>query len=229
MADEKRILVIEDEPEIVRGLTHALEFEGFQVTSASTAASGATKAIEWKPDCIILDLMLPDNNGYWVCETLRSQGVLSPIVMLTAKGQESDKVRGLEAGADDYMTKPFSVAELIARLNAIFRRQSQYDTHVQEFSIGDWNVNLQKHTLTNGKQVKRLTFYELELLRLLKDNAGEALSREEIYEKVWGGQVAPNNRTVDNFVVKLRKKLEDHQKNPRYILTVYGFGYKFVP
>jgi DNA-binding response OmpR family regulator len=185
--------------------------------------------MEWSPDCVLLDLMLPDDNGYRVCETLRGRDPIVPIIILTAKAQEADKVRGLEAGADDYVTKPFSVAELIARINAIFRRQSRMVTHEETFAIGGWTINARKHTMSRGRTTRRLTFYELEVLKLLRERAEEAVSRDELLEKVWGVTPTPTNRTVDNFIVKLRRKLEEDQKNPRHILTVYGFGYKLVP
>ena len=225
----KRILVIEDEPDIVRGLRDALEFEGFAVQARGTGATGLVAAMEWDPDCILLDLMLPDDNGYRVCELLRQRNEIVPIIMLTAKAQESDKVRGLDAGADDYVTKPFSVAELIARINAIFRRQSRMTATDETFAIGAWTVNPRKHTVSKGRVSRRLTFYELEILKLLRERSEETVSRDELFEKVWGMSAAPSNRTVDNFIVKLRRKLEEDQKSPRHILTVYGAGYKLVP
>jgi DNA-binding response OmpR family regulator len=228
-AEKKKILVIEDEPDIVRGLRDALEFEGFEVQAEGTGAEGLAAAMEWGPDCVLLDLMLPDDNGYRVCETLRSRDEVVPIIILTAKAQEADKVRGLEVGADDYVTKPFSVAELIARINAIFRRQVRLTAHDETFDIGGWSINARKHTMSRGRTTKRLTFYELEVLKLLRERADEAISRDELLEKIWGVQSSPTNRTVDNFVVKLRRKLEEDQKNPRHILTVYGYGYKLVP
>jgi DNA-binding response OmpR family regulator len=227
--DRKQILIIEDEPDIVRGLKDALEFEGFQVHSAETGDEGLALAKEAHPDCVLLDLMLPDDNGYRVCESLREIDPVVPIIMLTAKAQEADKIRGLEVGADDYVTKPFSVAELIARINAIFRRQARLSQTDETFLIGQWSINARKHTMTRGRSTKRLTFYELEVLKLLRERADEAVSRDELLEKVWGVQPSPSNRTVDNFVVKLRRKLEEDQKNPRHILTVYGYGYKLVP
>jgi DNA-binding response OmpR family regulator len=226
---KKRILVIEDEPDIVRGLKDALEFEGFEVLSKGTGAEGLIAAMEWEPDCVLLDLMLPDDNGYRVCETLRAKNDTVPIIILTAKAQESDKIRGLDAGADDYVTKPFSVAELIARINAIFRRQARMSSHADEtFAIGAWTINARKHTMSKGRASKRLTFYELEVLKLLRERSQETVSREELLDKVWGTQTT-TSRTVDNFIVKLRRKLEEDQKNPRHILTVYGLGYKLMP
>ena len=229
MSPAKKILVIEDEPDIVRGLRDALEFEGFEVHSAETGAEGLESSADVRPDCILLDLMLPDDNGYQVCETLRERDPAVPIIMLTAKAQEADKVRGLEVGADDYVTKPFSVAELIARINAIFRRQARMASVEDTFDVGAWVINMHKHTMTRGRTTKRLSFYELEVLKLLRERAQDAVSREELLDKIWGVSNAPSNRTVDNFIVKLRRKLEEDQKSPRHILTVYGFGYKLMP
>ena len=230
MTDEKKtILIIEDEPDIVRGLTDALSFEGFDIQSANTGEEGLQKAIAVPPDCVLLDLMLPDDNGYRVCETLRESYPTLPIIMLTAKAQEADKVRGLEVGADDYVTKPFSVAELIARINAIFRRQARMAAVGTMFRLGPWEVRPDKHTVAKGRTKMRLTFYEMEMLKLLRERAEQPVSREELLEKIWGVEPSTNNRTVDNFIVKLRKKLEEDQRNPRHILTVYGQGYKLVP
>ena len=230
MTDEKKtILVIEDEPDIVRGLTDALTFEGFDVVSANTGAEGLEKAAEAAPDCVLLDLMLPDDNGYRVCEALREADPTMPIIMLTAKAQEADKVRGLEVRADDYVTKPFSVAELVARINAIFRRQARMAAAGTVFRLGPWEVRPDKHTVARGRTKMRLTFYEMEMLKLLRERAEQPVSREELLEKIWGVESSPNNRTVDNFIVKLRRKLEEDQRNPRHILTVYGQGYKLVP
>jgi DNA-binding response OmpR family regulator len=226
----KRVLIVEDEPDIVRGLTDALEFEGFDVVSKGFGKDGVRVMRERGADCVILDLMLPDINGYAVCEEIRAFNPLVPIIMLTARGEESDKIRGLDAGADDYVTKPFSVAELIARINAIFRRQARMSSHTDEtFAIGQWQINARKHTMSKGRTSKRLTFYELEVLKLLREKSDETVSRDELLEKVWGVQSSPTSRTVDNFIVKLRRKLEEDQKNPRHILTVYGLGYKLVP
>jgi len=227
--EKKRILIIEDEPDIVRGLRDALEFEGFEVQARGTGAEGLIASMEWDPDCILLDLMLPDDNGYRICETVRAKNDVVPIIILTAKAQETDKIRGLDAGADDYVTKPFSVAELIARINAIFRRQARLSHSDETFAIGTWTINARKHTMSKGRSTRRLTFYELEVLKLLRERAEATVSRDELLEKVWGIQPSPTNRTVDNFIVKLRRKLEEDHKNPKHILTVYGLGYKLVP
>jgi DNA-binding response OmpR family regulator len=226
----KRILIVEDEPDIVRGLTDALEFENLDVVSTGIGKEGVRLMKDRGADCVILDLMLPDINGYQVCEDIRSFNSVVPIIILTARGQESDKVRGLDAGADDYVTKPFSVAELLARIKAIFRRLHKSGLGGEEsITIGEATVNLKKHTLTRSRKTQPLTFYEVELLKLLYERAEQPVSRDEILDKIWGIEAYPSNRTVDNFIVKLRKKIEPEHKDPRHILTVYGFGYKLVP
>lgn len=229
---KKTILIVEDEPHIVLGLRDSLEFEGFRVVSAGKGREGITLARAEAPDAIILDLMLPDMNGYAVCEELRRWNAFVPILMLTARSQEMDKIRGLDAGADDYVTKPFSVNELIARMRAIFRRaarQPGMQGPPEELTVGDAKVNLTGHTVTVRGDEQQLSFYEVELLRLLSERSGQPVSRDEILAKVWGLEASPTNRTVDNFIVKLRKKLEPSPDKPVHILTVYGFGYKLVP
>lgn len=222
------ILLIEDDPSLALGLCDTLRFEGFQVAHARTGAEGVARARERKPDCIILDLMLPDTNGYRVCEKIRSQDALVPIIMLTARSQEADKIRGLESGADDYVTKPFSVGELVARIRAMFRRLERGSRTTAEIKIGEATVDLGAQTLHRGREIIKLSFYEVQLLKLLHERAGQPVGREEILDKVWGMEAAPHNRTVDNFVVKLRKKLEPKPDEPQHILTVYGVGYRLV-
>jgi two-component system, OmpR family, alkaline phosphatase synthesis response regulator PhoP len=230
MAPRKKILLIEDEPHIVLGLTDALEFEGFSVVSASKGKDGVSMARQEHPDAILLDLMLPDTNGFKVCEELRRVDPFVPIIMLTARSQEVDKIRGLDSGADDYVTKPFSVAELIARIRAMFRRTSRPSEAASELvAIGQVKVNMTAHSVERGSKTEQLSFYEVELLRLLHERIGQPVSREEILQKVWGIEALPSNRTVDNFIVKLRKKIEKSPDRPQHILTVYGYGYKLAP
>jgi DNA-binding response OmpR family regulator len=224
----RTILVIEDEPHIVMGLRDALEFEGFRVVAAGKGKDGIALAKSEAPDAVILDLMLPDINGYAVCEELRRATPLLPIIMLTARSQELDKIRGLDAGADDYVTKPFSVNELIARMRAIFRRAARQPGAAETMRVGSAEVNLSAHTVTRKGQTHQLSFYEVELMRTLAERAGQPVSRDEILSKVWGLEASPTNRTVDNFIVKLRKKVEDAPDRPAHILTVYGYGYKLV-
>lgn len=227
---KRKILIIEDEPHIVMGLTDALEFEGFAVVSANKGKDGVNLARLEKPDAILLDLMLPDTNGFKVCEELRRWDAFVPIVMLTARSQEVDKIRGLDAGADDYVTKPFSVGELAARMRAILRRATRPTGNAPEtILIGEAEVNFTAHTVTRDGVAHQISFYEVELLRLLNERVGQPVSRDEILQKIWGLEAAPSNRTVDNFIVKLRKKVERHPDKPERILTVYGFGYKLAP
>jgi len=227
MDAKKTILVVEDEPQLALGLKDALEFEGFRVLTCGTGREGVQQAKSEHPHAVLLDLMLPDINGYQVCEEIRRSDAFVPILMLTAKSQEADKIRGLDAGADDYVTKPFSVGELVARIRAIFRR-TQRATEVQTFNVGDVSVNLSAHTLQRGSKVESLSFYEVELLRLLNERVGQPVSRDEILNKIWGLEATPTNRTIDNFIVKLRRKVERSPDKPEHILTVYGFGYKLV-
>ena len=225
----RTILLVEDDPALALGLRDTLEFEGFSVVHADRGGEGLSLALKTKPDCVILDLMLPDMNGYQICEQLRTHDAIVPIIMLTARGQEADKIRGLDAGADDYVTKPFSVGELVARIRAMFRRGAHSQGPTTRFSIGDVIVDTAAHTLTRGQEATQITFYEIELLKLLHERIGQPVSRDDILDKVWGAKSTPTNRTVDNFVVKLRKKLEPSPDKPKHILTVYGFGYKLVP
>jgi DNA-binding response OmpR family regulator len=228
MSPKKTILVIDDEPHLVMGLRDALEFEGFQVVSATKGREGISLAKAENPDAVVLDLMLPDVNGYAVCEELRRFNAFVPIIMLTARSQEGDKIRGLDAGADDYVTKPFSVGELIARIRAIFRRANRGGVSADVVEFADVKVNFGAHSVTALGKEHQLSFYEVELLRLLHERAGQPVSRDEILQKIWGLDAAPTNRTVDNFIVKLRKKIEKVPDKPAHILTVYGFGYKLV-
>lgn len=230
MSTKKTILMIEDEPHIVLGVRDALEFEGFRFLHADRGKDGVALAKQETPDAVLLDLMLPDMNGYQVCQELRRWDAFVPILMLTARSQETDKIRGLDAGADDYVTKPFGIGELIARIRALFRRANRVAEPSREtFLVGPAAIDLAAHTLSRDGEKHQLSFYEVELLRLLFERAGQPVSRDEILSKVWGLEATPSNRTVDNFIVKLRKKVEPSADKPEHILTVYGYGYKLVP
>jgi DNA-binding response OmpR family regulator len=225
----RRILVIEDEPDLVRGLRDALEFEGFEVLSSGLGREGVRLLRERGPDLVLLDLMLPDANGFSVCEEIRATHPLVPVIMLTARSQETDKIRGLEVGADDYVTKPFSIGELVARIKAIFRRLHRSSPPNEEITVGAAVIDPLKHELRRKGKTYALSFYEVELLRLLWERAGQPVPREEILEKIWGVSGNATTRSVDNFVVKLRKKIEENAAKPRHIVTIYGTGYKLVP
>jgi DNA-binding response OmpR family regulator len=224
-----RILIVEDEREMARGLKDILEFEGHEAVVAVTGKEGLAAVGRRDVDCIILDLMLPDINGYQVCQEIRRQKRTVPIIMLTAKAQDYDKIRGLEVGADDYMTKPFSVGELLARVKAVLRRTSQYAQEAGVVQVGSSIVDIKHFTVERGNKTHSLSHYEVELFKLLHENANQPVSRDVILDRVWGTENYPTNRTVDNFIVKLRKKIEQDYKNPKHILTIYGIGYKLSP
>lgn len=225
----QKILVVEDERDMVRGLKDILEFEGYEVIVAETGNEGLQAVSRKQPDCIILDLMLPDLSGYQVCTEVRRRKLNTPILMLTAKAQDYDKIRGFEVGADDYLTKPFSVGELLARVMALLRRSTRYAQEVDLVQVGSSQVDVKHFSVRRGKKEYSLSHYEVELFKLLYANAGQPVSRDEILDKVWGTEKFPTNRTVDNFIVKLRKKIEENYKNPKHILTIYGVGYKLSP
>ena len=224
----QRVLIIEDEKEMAGGLKDILEFEGYEVVTAATGKEGLAALSRRDPDCIILDLMLPDLNGYEVCEQIR-QKMNTPILMLTARAQDHDKIRGFKVGADDYLTKPFSVGELLARVMALLRRGARYAQEPELVRIGPNVIDVQHFTIRRGKKEHSMSHYEVELLKLLYAHANQPVTRDEILDKVWGTEKFPTNRTVDNFIVKLRKKIEEDYKNPKHILTIYGVGYKLSP
>lgn len=223
-----KILIIEDEKDMARGLKDILELEGYEVSTAATGREGLQALSRTEPDCIILDLMLPDLSGYDVCEQIRKR-YNTPILMLTARAQDHDKILGLKVGADDYLTKPFSVGELLARVMALLRRHAFYARDADVIQVGSSLIDVKHFTVRRGKEEYSMSRYEVELLKLLYAHAGQPVTRDEILDKVWGTQKFPTNRTVDNFIVKLRKKIEDDYRNPRHILTIYGVGYQLSP
>jgi DNA-binding response OmpR family regulator len=223
-----KILIIEDEAEMARGLKDILEFEGYEVETAGNGTDGLQAINRKEPDCIILDLMLPDISGYQVCEQVR-QKLNTPILMLTAKSQDHDKIWGFKLGADDYLTKPFSLGELLARVMALLRRRSQYAQNADIVRVGSNEVDVKHFIVRRGGVEHSMSHYEVELFKLLYSHVNQPVTRDEILDKVWGTEKFPTNRTVDNFIVKLRKKIEEDYKNPRHILTIYGVGYKLSP
>ena len=220
-----RILVVEDDMAIVFGLRKNLEFEGFGVLTAADGEEGLRKAIDERPDLIILDIMLPKLNGYEVCETLRKNGIDIPVIFLSAKAQEGDRVLGLETGGDDYITKPFSVRELLARVKTVLRRVQ--DSSDPPFVFGEIEVDLGGRTVKLRGAPLNLTTREFELLHLLIRSRGKVLPRDTILKKVWGYDYYGTSRTIDNFINRLRQKIEDDFDKPRFIRTVRGVGYKF--
>jgi len=222
-----RLLIVEDEPAIVRGLTDIFRQHGFDVTAETDGQAGLAAALSAKPDLILLDIMLPRINGFEICRAVREQGIDVPIVMLTAKGREEDIVRGLNLGADDYVTKPFRVAELIARVQAFLRRRPGQQPAVHRF--GDCEVDLPARTVTRGGRRVALTSKEFQLLAYFLQRPGCALSRDVILNAVWGHTVFVLPRSIDRCVTTLRAKIEADPRKPRYIQTIRDVGYRFEP
>jgi DNA-binding response OmpR family regulator len=223
-----RILVVEDDPAILRGVSDNLRLESYEVVTAADGEAGDRLAHEARPDLIVLDLMLPKRSGYELCRKLRSEGQTTPVLMLTARGEEADRILGLDLGADDYVTKPFSVRELLARIRALLRRAHPPRPLPDELQFGDVEVDFRSYEAKKGGAPVDLTPKEFQLLRLLAARAGEVVSRGELLEDVWGYDTLPNTRTVDNHVASLRAKLEPDTPESRHIQTVHGVGYKFV-
>jgi two-component system alkaline phosphatase synthesis response regulator PhoP len=221
-----RILIIEDEESILMALEDNLRLEGYGVDSAVDGEKGLAKAREQKFDLIILDIMLPKMDGFEVCKHMRKEGINIPILMLTAKGQEIDKVLGLELGADDYVTKPFSSRELLARIKALLRRTNQFQQGTQSFAFGDLEVDFGNYEVKKHGKIIYLTALEFSLLHFLIQNKDKVMSRDAILDGVWGRDVYIQPRTVDKHIGELRKKLEENPSNPELILGVRGVGYK---
>ena len=225
-----KILLVEDEAGLVLTLTDRLHNEGFSVTSATDGENGLNLACGENFDLIILDVMLPKKNGYDVCRDLRRKSIETPILMLTAKGETIDKVLGLKLGADDYLTKPFEVIELLARIEALLRRSpNKINSNAAEsFRFGDVSVDFKRAEVIKDSETVELSAMEFKLLQFLIENRGSVHSRDKLLDEVWGYDAMPSTRTVDVHVAWLRQKLETNPKHPQYIQTVHGLGYKFT-
>ena len=223
-----KILIVEDEPNMVAGLRDNFEFEGYEVMSAADGAEGLARAISDSPDLVLLDVMMPKMSGLEVCKQLKAKRPSMPIIMLTARGQEVDNVVGLELGADDYVTKPFSIRELMARVKAVLRRSHTLPKEEDRYSFGDTEVDLKKCRVTRAGKEIEISGTEFELLKYFVVHSGEILSRDRLLEDVWGYDRYPTTRTVDAHLVRLRQKLEPNPEQPRFFLTVHGTGYRFV-
>jgi DNA-binding response OmpR family regulator len=224
----KKILIIEDDPATVAGLTDTLTEEHFEVSTVMSGKMGYEKAKEGEYDLIILDLMLPDKSGVEVCKDLRKDGVNTPILMLTGKKEEIDKVLGLEMGADDYVTKPFSLRELVARVKALLRRPQEIHPEIEEYSFSDIEINFKKQEAKKGSVAIEFSVMEFKVMKYFVQREGEVIERNMLLDEVWGYEHYPSTRTVDNFILNLRKKIEDDHSNPKHLLTIHGAGYKFV-
>ncbi len=222
-----RILIVEDEPNMRLGLKDNLEFEGYTVEQADNGTTGLERILAQKYDLILMDVMMPGMSGLDVCRKAREKGVESPIVLLTAKGEEMDKVLGLELGADDYVTKPFSLRELLARIKAILRRGT-LKNESPNLTIGKLTVNFDAYTATDQSGAVRMSHKEYAILQYLHQRKNEIVTRYDLLQQVWGYDETPTTRTVDNFIVRLRQKIETDPNDPHIILTVHGTGYKLV-
>jgi DNA-binding response OmpR family regulator len=223
-----KILIVEDEPNMVAGLRDNFEFEGFEVLTACDGVQGLEKALKESPDLVVLDVMMPRMSGLDVCKQLKAKRPSIPIIMLTARGQEVDKVVGLELGADDYVTKPFSIRELLARVKAVLRRSQTLPKEQDRYTFGDVEVNLRSYRVLRGGQSVEFSSKEFELLKHFLCHSGETLSRDRLLDEVWGYENFPTTRTVDAHIVRLRQKLEPVPDRPRFFLTIHGVGYRFV-
>ena len=224
----KKILIIEDEKDMVTGLKFNLEARDYTVIAAYDGEAGYKKALSEKPDLVILDLMLPKLNGYEVCKILKKEIPDLPIIMLTAKSQEAEIVTGLELGADDYITKPFSVLELLARIKAVLRRIKSGSGIPEVHRFGNLEINFKKYEARKNGEPLKLSPREYELLKCFIDREGEIVSRDELLNRVWGYDSIPDTRTIDAHIVKLRRKIEDKPDEPKIIVTIHGIGYKFL-
>jgi len=224
-----RILIVEDETDMARGLQYNLEARGYEVILASDGEAGYQAALSSAPDLVLLDVMLPKRDGYDVCRALRKVAPRLPMLMLTARGGENDLVLGLKLGADDYMRKPFSTAELMARIEALLRRSAFTGGNPRRVEFGDVVIDFERHQAARHLQPLELTPKEFEIVRYFAARPGTVVSRDALLNAVWGYTSAPNTRTVDAHIVKLRQKLEAIPSEPRHLLTVHGIGYKFVP
>jgi DNA-binding response OmpR family regulator len=223
-----KILVVEDEPAMVAGLRDNFEFEGYEVITASDGIEGLERALDESPDLVVLDVMMPRMSGLEVCKQLRAKRASLPIIMLTARGQEVDKVVGLELGADDYVTKPFSIRELLARVKSVLRRTSVLPKDKEQHSFADVEVDLRRCRVLRSGKALDISAKEFDLLKYFICHSGETLSRDRLLEDVWGYENYPTTRTVDTHLVRLRQKLEPDPEQPQYFLTVHGTGYRFV-
>ena len=228
----KRILLVEDEPGLILTLTDRLENEGYEVLSEEKGDTGLTTALKENFDLYILDVMLPNKSGLDICQELRKQNINTPILMLTAKGQVVDKVVGLKLGADDYLTKPFEMPELMARVEALIRRTSREASaekqSTETYQFGDIDIDFRKAEVNQNGKLIDLSAKEFQLLRYFVEHRGATLSRDELLNEVWGYDALPSTRTIDVHVAWLRQKLEPNARRPQFILTVHGLGYKFV-
>lgn len=224
----KKILIVEDDPAISKGLVDFLENESFHTTSFSNGEKGYYAAKEGDYDLVLLDVMLPGKNGMDICRDLRKEKISTPIIMLTSKQEEIDKVLGLELGADDYITKPFSIRELLARIKAVLRRETKIEEDIEEYTFGNVHINFKAMEANKDNKPIELSNLEYKVLKYLCQRENTVVDRNTLLDEVWGYENYPSTRTIDNFILSLRKKFEDDPSKPKYLLTVHSVGYKLV-
>ncbi|MGH1362540.1 MAG: response regulator transcription factor [Calditrichia bacterium] len=224
-----KILIVEDDEQMRMGLGDNLSFEGYEVDTAPDGSSGLEKILTDSYDLILLDVMMPGMSGFDVCKQSRAKGISTPVIMLTAKGEEIDKVLGLELGADDYMTKPFGLRELLARIKAVLRRKVPSGKNDSSITIGNLTVHFDTYDAEIGGRPEPMSHKEVEILKFLWQHQNQTISRDKLLNDVWGYEDFPTTRTVDNFILKLRKRVEKDPAHPRHIITVHGIGYKLIP
>ena len=222
----KKILIVEDEESMQLGLGNNLKYDGYEVDFASDGEEGIKKIQENIYNLIILDIMLPKLSGFDVCKKVRSEGIKTPIIMLTAKNEEIDKVLGLEIGADDYITKPFSLREFLARVKAVLRRGDRCKWRI--LKIGKIDVDFNSYNATENGNSVNLSSKEFDILHYLWDHKNKTVSRDDLLTNIWGNDVFTTTRTIDNFILKLRQKIEDNPNDPKKIITIHGIGYKLL-
>ena len=223
----KKILIIEDDPAIRTGLNETFTSEGYSVIEADTGTKGFDIASKDNFDLIVLDLILPGKDGIEICKDLRSDGVKTPIIMVTSRKEEIDKILGLEIGADDYVTKPFSIRELLARVKALIRRSTYEPGDIEQVAFANLKIDFKKQEMYKGLIPVKLSSTEYRILHYFIDHEGQVISRDKFLDEVWGYDSYPTTRTVDNYILSLRKKIEDDPANPKHLLTVHKIGYKF--
>ena len=224
----KKILIVDDEPSMRLGLKDNLEFEGYEVYSAEDGEDGLSKIESHSFDLIVLDIMMPKISGFDVCKKIRADGNKTPIIFLSAKSEELDKVLGLEFGGDDYLTKPFSVRELLARIKAILRRNNSNQQSSETVTIGNLTFDFQSFSVFENTVPLNMSYKEFEIIHFLWNHKNETVSREQLLDNIWGKNVYTTSRTIDNFIVKLRNKIEKDPNKPQLIISIHGIGYKLI-
>jgi len=228
MEKRKHILLVEDDESILFGLQDILEGEGYQISTASNGIDGLKLASEKPIDLLVLDIMLPGLNGLEICKRIKKEKLTLPIIMLTAKSSEIDKISGLDYGADDYITKPFSLSELLARIRAILRRSYPTDNNLKHYSFGRVEIDFNKMEASVNKNDIKLTKKQFAILEYLIHNDGEVVHRHDLLNNIWGYDKTPSTRTVDTFILEIRKKIEENPSDPKHIVSISGVGYKFI-